>query len=79
MSITFHPDGTAEALWDETIPLHQIGTLTIRRATQIEWNQSRQEWEVRFILKDGTVSGEISYSNPSRDLCLAWERHFFSA
>jgi hypothetical protein len=77
MNIFFHTDGTAACLHSEKIPLVQLGTLTIRRASQIEFNHARQEWEVRLALQDGSISGDIVFSNPSRDKCLAWEEKFF--
>ena len=44
--ITFTPDGTAQCLWTEVLPLLELGRLEIHRATNIEFNNSTQRWEV---------------------------------
>jgi len=44
--ITFNPDGTALCLWTEALPLHELGRLEIQRATNIEFNNAIQHWEV---------------------------------
>ena len=44
--ITFNPDGTALCLWTEAVPLHAIGRLEITRASNIEFNNATQQWEV---------------------------------
>jgi hypothetical protein len=49
MTIVFRPDGTAACLHSEEIPLQELGTLKPRRASSIEFNACRQEWEVRLI------------------------------
>jgi hypothetical protein len=47
--ITFALDGTAHCLWTEAVPLQELGVLDVRRASQVEFNPSKQEWEVRLI------------------------------
>ena len=66
-TISFNPDGTALCLWTEAVPLHELGRLEITRASNIEFNNQRQEWEV----KDST--GQPLFTNASREACLAWE------
>jgi len=70
--LTFDADGTGHCLHTDAIPLQSIGTLTVQRATNIEFNASTQQWEV----KDG--DGSILFTNPSRSCCLAWEIEHFT-
>ena len=67
--ITFTPDGSAACLWTEAIPLAALGTLTIKRASTIEFNAERQQWEVRLADNPRFVC----FAHESRDACLAWE------
>ncbi len=65
--ITFTPDGTAHCLWTEAVPLHELGRLQIHRATNIEFNNATQQWEVI----DG--EGRLRFFAKSRTACLEWE------
>ena len=67
INISFQPDGTATCLWTEALPLHELGRLEVSRASNLEFNNQTQHWEVkdwrrktRFIAK-------------SRSACLEWE------
>jgi len=45
----------------------------VQRASAIEFNDRTQQWEVRLASQPGVVAD----SDPSRDVCLAWEiQHF---
>ena len=66
--ITFNDDGTASCIHTDAIPLDTLGTLTVRRASTVEYNNLLQRWEVRWAGDD-----DVSYHNPSRAACLAWE------
>ena len=68
--ITFGLDGTAHCLWTETVPLEELGRLDIKRASQIEFNPSKQKWEVRLASNPDVVA----FSHVSRAICLHWER-----
>ena len=70
--LTFRPDGTAQGLYTEAIALHELGRLSIRRATTIEFDDAIQQWVVRDI------SGAKHYQSPSRQSCLDWERETFN-
>jgi hypothetical protein len=68
ITIQFTLNGTAHCLWTEALPLHELGRLEIHRASNIEFNNADQNWEVinrksrvRFIAK-------------SRSACLEWEQ-----
>ena len=65
--LTFDSNGTGSCLYSELIDLKSIGSLEVTRATQIEFNNQTQHWEV----KDNR--GVILYFNRSRTACLAWE------
>jgi hypothetical protein len=67
--ITFTPDGTARCLWTEAVPLHELGRLEVTRASNIEFNNSTQRWE----LKD--LTGKVRFVAQSRSACLQWEQH----
>jgi hypothetical protein len=71
--ITFVPDGTARCLWTEAVPLHELGRLEVTRASNIEFNNSTQRWE----LKDRT--GKVRFVAQSRSACLQWEQHHLQA
>lgn len=65
-------DGTLRCLWNEDIPLAAIGSLTVERASTIEFDHQAQCWQV-------VIDGEAAYSHPSREACLAWEHQHFNA
>jgi hypothetical protein len=74
IAITFTADGTGHALHTECIDLGQIGRLSMKRATEIEFDDGMQQWCVRR--PDSRFS---IYRNPSRLACLAWERWYLEA
>jgi hypothetical protein len=65
--ILFKPDGTAQCLWTEALPLHELGRLEIYRATNIEFNNTTQQWEVKDRI------GHVRFLARSRSACLEWE------
>lgn len=79
MNLFIYPDGTAACLHSESIPLHTLGPLYIRRASTIEFCATRQAWEVRLIGRNGKLRRKPVFSSPSRDTCLEWERAYFDA
>lgn len=70
--LTFEPDGRVHGLYTEVIPLHDLGRLSIQRATSIEFDNARQHWVVRDL------SGVAIFHAPSRQQCLDWERAYFN-
>lgn len=66
--ISFNPDATAQCLWTEAVPLHELGRLQITRATSIEFNNITQHWEVN------DSRGKIRFIARSRSACLEWEQ-----
>jgi hypothetical protein len=67
INISFKPDGTAQCLWTEALPLYELGQLEITRASQIEFNNSTQNWEVK------DQKGRVRFIVRSRSACLEWE------
>jgi len=70
--LKFDTSGAGHCLYSELIDLNRLGSLKVRRASNIEFNASRQEWEVR------NRSGRVLHSNPSRSVCLAWAQNHFN-
>jgi len=68
INISFQQDGTAQCLWTEALPLHELGRLEISRASNIEFNNSTQHWEVK------DQKGKIRFISKSRAACLEWEQ-----
>ena len=73
--ITFGSDGTARCLWTEAVPLHELGRLDIHRASTVEFDDVKQQWEVRLA----SNAGAVAFSHPSRETCLNWERETINA
>lgn len=78
IEIVFHPDGEGECLWTEALPLHAIGALKMRRASVVEFNEDRQEWEVWEAQRPDGQTAELLFANPSREACLQWEQQYFN-
>jgi hypothetical protein len=66
--ITFTPDGTAICLWTEAVPHHELGRLEIQRASDIEFNDGAQQWEVKDL------KCKVLFFARFRLACLEWER-----
>ncbi len=67
-NIQFNPDGTAHCLWTDAISLHELGRFEIHRATNIEFNNSLQHWDVI------DRKGRVRFFARSRPTCLEWEQ-----
>jgi hypothetical protein len=70
--LTFEPSGNGRCLYTEQLDLNSIGSLEIRRASEIEFNNQTQQWEVR------NPENQLLYSHPSRAMCLHWENQYFN-
>ena len=67
-TITFSPDGNGHCLYTEAIDLKSIGDLQIKRATNIEFCDRTQRWEVR-----DAKTNSLLFQDASRQLCIVWE------
>jgi hypothetical protein len=67
-TISFKPNGTAQCLWTEALPLHELGRLEINRASNVEFNNTNQKWEVI------DRRGKLRFFAKSRSACLEWEQ-----
>jgi len=72
-SKVFHisPTGQIETLYSEELPLFALGTTTITRASNIEFNNTEQLWEVK-------INDRILFSDASRARCIDWEHRYFN-
>src|SRR4051794_28018920 len=71
--LTFDPTGNGSCLYSELIDLQSIGTLEVNRATNIEFNNGSQVWEVK------DMKGMVLHHGLSRDRCLTWEQENWEA
>ena len=67
INISFNNDGTAQCLWTEALPLHELGRLEVTRASNLEFNNHTQHWEVK------DRRGKVRFIAKSRSACLEWE------
>ena len=68
-TLRFHSGGGVDCLYTEVIDLRALGRLQVFRATDIRFNETSQQWDVRCA-----ATGRLLHSDPSRDTCLQWER-----
>ena len=66
------PDGTIKGLYTEALDLNTLGSLEVKRALAIEFDNPAQVWRVF------DPYGRSVYDSPSREDCLAWEREHLS-
>lgn len=65
--IYFTPEGTVEGLYNDLLAELDLGQLHVQRASNVEFNDNIQCWEVDVI-------GEgIVHSCKSRDEAIQWE------
>ncbi len=82
------PDGRIQGLWTDDVQLCELGVVRVRRASHVEFDDSRQCWTVRpansasFVRKWldrllGRPSDRIVHREHSRSRALAWEHENF--
>lgn len=83
------PNGNVTGLWDDQVDWRSLGSLTVRRASHVEFCRRRQLWHVRGARARNALRailqivlrrpfGEILYWSTTREQALAWEREYFS-
>lgn len=70
--LKFDPNGNGHCLFTEAIDLSSLGALEIVRASNIEFNNTTQQWEVK------NAEGELLFNHTSRQACLDWEHQYFN-
>lgn len=48
MKIKILPNGHIEMLYTDAIPLREIGQVSVRRASEVEYDHARGGWTVKF-------------------------------
>lgn len=66
--ISFGVDGGAQCLHTDSFPLADLGSLRVRRASHVTFNDFTQKWEVIWPGSDA-----VQFTNVSRAACIAWE------
>ncbi len=82
--IEFAADGTGQCLHTDAIPLQELGRLSVRRASTVEFNEEVQQWEVRHATRRVNLlrwhpdeRGVVLFRNQSRQACLDYEAAHF--
>ncbi len=79
------PDGTVRALWSDELDWRALGSISVRRASHVEFCDRRQQWYVWVAKPEGWIRrrlqwwlgrpfGEILFWAGTRSDALAWER-----
>ena len=66
--------GKAHCLWTDVLALRALGRVTVRRASDVEFDAATGEWAA---VETGT--GAVIARDQSRQACLDAEREFFNA
>lgn len=70
-------DGRIRGLWDDSVPLGELGVVRVERASHVEFDNGLQNWTVRLTAQSGTRCCPIVHQSPSRAHALAWEHENF--
>ncbi|RLC88992.1 MAG: hypothetical protein DRJ03_00080 [Chloroflexi bacterium] len=66
-------EGNMHGLYTDEIDLFSVGRVTdVRKASNVEFNQNEQVWEV------SSLGGDILYKNSNRNAAIDWEIVAFS-
>ncbi|UCG02571.1 MAG: hypothetical protein JSW11_00980 [Candidatus Heimdallarchaeota archaeon] len=66
-------DGNLNGLYTDEVDLFSIGRVTnIRRASNVEFNETDQLWEVI------SLDGKVLHQNKNREKAIEWEIEYFS-
>lgn len=77
MNIYVRPNGNAQAIYDETLDLAQVGAIDIRRASHVEPAANRPgQWEADLSPVGGPVLGPFNKRAEALAAEIAWlEEH----
>jgi hypothetical protein len=70
MRIVIKPDGTVKTVYNDKLrPLNErLGSVSIKRASNVEFNNTTQQWEARLVETD-----ELIASGPNREEVIKQE------
>lgn len=68
MFLNILPDGTIESLYTDEIDLQEIGNLSVKRASHVEFNSDKQAWFVTIV-----DTGEVFGPHKTRKAALKEE------
>ena len=71
------PDGRIRGLWSDYIPLGDLGSVHVRRASHVEFDNRLQRWTVRPASRSERISQRVLYQCQARADALAWENKHF--
>jgi len=71
------PDGRIRGLWDDNVPLGELGAVRVERASHVEFDNGLQSWTVRPTAQSGTRRCPVVHHSRSRRSALAWEHENF--
>lgn len=71
MDVIIHSDGTASAIYDETIDLATLGPLTIRRASHVEPTLDGR-WTADLAPVGGPLLGPFAHRSEALDAEQQW-------
>ena len=71
--LSVHPDGRRFAIMTDALPTEELGHLTVKRASNVEFNNDSQRWE-------GVLTGETAprFRSKSRRECIRQEVAFIA-
>jgi hypothetical protein len=89
MKLRIAPDGTVSGLWSDELCWAELGRVSVRRASQVEFCARRQRWYVQAAQPSSRVRrvrqlilrrpcGEIRYWADTRQEAVRWEREFYA-
>ena len=73
ITLDIDPNGDIHLLYTDEIDLFAIGLVTnIRKASNVEFNEAEQTWEVL------SLDDKVLHTNPNREKAIEWEIEAFS-
>ncbi len=78
IKLCINQDGNVAGLWADEISWQDLGRLTIRRASRVEFDHAQQAWTVYAAQPaNGTCHGIGLFTAKSREEALQWEHYYF--
>lgn len=78
------PSGVVRGLWTDAVEWRSLGTLSVERASHVEFEAASQCWIViaaraRSGLREegGEAGFEVLFRSPRRSAALEWEQNYF--